>query len=114
MKHGESTAAIATLPDADPTTAIDRNAGKSMTLSQGIACFCSKESVGNLLIRRGDLNLEIYVHKDDAINLRAELDALDETEHPWGPFLTYERHLDYILSQYDTAIILRKEVLSHA
>lgn len=32
--------------------------------------------------------------RHDVIALRAELDWLDELEHPWGPFPTYERHLE--------------------
>jgi hypothetical protein len=37
----------------------------------------------------------------DVIALRTELDWLNELEHPWGPFPTYQRHLEYLLSQYD-------------
>jgi hypothetical protein len=43
---------------------------------------------------------EVPVSTYDVIALRAELRWLDELEHPWGPFPTYQRHLDYILSQY--------------
>jgi len=39
----------------------------------------------------------------DLFALRAELDWLDELEHPWGPFSSYQRHLEYILAQYDAA-----------
>lgn len=42
--------------------------------------------------------------RHDVISLRAELDGLDELEHPWGPFSTYQRHLEYILSEYDAAL----------
>lgn len=45
---------------------------------------------------------EVPVSACDAVALRAELNWLGEIEHPWGPFPTYQRHLDYILAQYDT------------
>jgi len=48
----------------------------------------------------------------DALALRAELNWLQQIEHPWGPFATYERHLEYILSQYD--IVLPERHIIHA
>jgi hypothetical protein len=51
--------------------------------------------------RTNGIGGEVPVTSYDAVALRAELNWLDEIEHPWGPFPTYQRHLDYILSQYD-------------
>ena len=74
MSHTVNTAGVGALALAEQTASIDSGVWKV-----GILTPC------------------------DVIALRAELDWLDELEHPWGPFPTYQRHLEYILSQYDAA-----------
>jgi hypothetical protein len=74
MKEMECTPGTGTLALAEPSTSTDFGSHQIRTLTQG-----------------------------DLFALRAELDWLDELEHPWGPFSSYQRHLEYILSQYDAA-----------
>ena len=98
MKDAESITGIGTLTCDEPTS-IGSSVPKAGTPSDGNAHADSKDRWGGVC---ADPSTEVPLAAYDAVALRAELNWLDEIEHPWGPFPTYQRHLDYILSQYDT------------
>jgi hypothetical protein len=87
MQDAEATAGIATLTLDVQSPSID----------------CSVREVATPSGVYAGRNSRVSLKQRDVIALRAELDWLDSIEHPWGPFPNYQRHLEYILSQYDAA-----------
>lgn len=103
MKDAESMTGIGILTSDEQRTPIDSSVRKAGTPPDGNAYSHSKDRLHDFLSVGAELSLEVPRREYDAIALRTELNWLEEIEHPWGPFPTYQRHLDYILSQYDAA-----------
>lgn len=99
MKHTENTVGVRTLAFDEQSTSIDSGVRKAETPTDGNTH--SDDSLGGSISVLAGHGREVSLRHADVIALRDELNWLDGIEHPWGPFPTYQRHLEYILSQYN-------------